>query len=70
MAAFALAVIGVFHIQPANRRSETVAGLALFHRLPFPPEVAFPLVVVMALGAGYLPGFVDPVAEPHRRLTP
>jgi hypothetical protein len=69
MAPFTLAMIGVFHIQAAGFRPQTVASLALFHRLPFTPEVAPSLVVVMALGAGHSPGFVHAVAELHRRLT-
>ena len=69
MAAFTLAMIRVFQIQAAGLRPQTVAGLALCHRLPFLPDVAPALVVVMALGAGYPPVFVDPVAELHRRLT-
>jgi hypothetical protein len=69
MAAFTLAMICVFHVQAAGLRLQTVAGLALGHRLPFLPDVAPALVVVMALGAGYPPVFVDPVAELHRRFT-
>jgi len=70
MAPFTLAMISVLHIQAAGLRPQTVAGLALCHRLPFMPDVAPALVVVMALGAGHTPGFVHPVAELHRRLRP
>jgi hypothetical protein len=70
MAAFTLAMIGVLHVRAAALRPQTVAGLALGHRLAFTPDVAPALVVMMALGAGHPPGFVDPVAELHRRLTP
>ena len=70
MAPFTLPMIGVLPIQAAGLRPQTVTGLALFHRLPFLPDVAPSLVVVMALGAGHSPGFVYPVAELHRRLLP
>jgi hypothetical protein len=70
MAPFTLAMMGVLHIQAAGLRPQTVAGLALCHRLPFTPDVALSLVVVMALGAGHAPGFVHPVAELHRGLMP
>jgi hypothetical protein len=69
MAAFTLAMISVLRIQAAGFRPQTVASLALFHRLPFMPDVALSLVLVMALGAGHLPGVMHPVAELHRRLT-
>ena len=69
MAPFTLAMISVLHVQAAGLRPQTVAGLALCHRLPFMPDVAPALVVVMALSAGHPPGFVHPVAELHRRLT-
>jgi hypothetical protein len=62
-------MISVLHVQAARLRPQTVAGLALCHRLTFLPDVAPAPVVVMALGAGYTPVFVDPVAELHRRLT-
>jgi hypothetical protein len=70
MAPFTLAMIGVLHIQAAGLRPQTVADLALCNRLPFTPDVAPSLVVVVALGAGHAPGFVHPVAELHRRLMP
>ena len=68
MAPFALAMIGVLQVQAAGLRPQTVAGLALCHRLPFTPDVALSLVVVMALVARHSTGFVPPVAEFHRRL--
>ena len=69
MAPFTLAMISVLQIQAASLRPQAVAGLAFCHRLPFMPDVAPALVVVMALGAGHTPGLVDPVAEFHRRFT-
>jgi hypothetical protein len=68
VAPLALAMIGVLHIQAPGLRSQTMAGLALRDRLPFMPDIALSLVIVMALGAGYSPGFVPPVIELHRRL--
>jgi hypothetical protein len=70
MAAFTLAMISVLHIRAAGLRMQTVAGLALCHRLAFMPDVAPALVFVMTLGTGHPPGFMHPVAELHRRLTP
>jgi hypothetical protein len=69
MAALTLPMIGVFYIQAAGLRPQTVAGLAFSHRLPFTPDVTLALVVVMALGAGHSPVIVYPVAELYRRLT-
>jgi hypothetical protein len=70
MAPFALAMQGVLGVQTASLRPQTVAGRAFFHRLPFMPNVALPLILVMTLGAGHLPGFVYAVAELNRWLTP
>ncbi len=53
MAPFALAMRGVLNIQAAGLRPQTMAGLALCHRLAFLPDGAPSLVVVMALGAGH-----------------
>jgi len=68
MAPFTLAVKGILGVQAACLRRQAVAGLALLHRLPFVPDVAPPLIVVMALGAAYPPGFMELVAELHRRF--
>jgi hypothetical protein len=70
MAPFTLAMISVLHIQAAGLRSQTVAALALCHRLPFMPEVAPAPIVMMALRTAHTLGFMHPVAELHRRLTP
>jgi len=69
VAPLALPMQGVFRIQAAGLRPQTMANLALRHRLPFTPDIALSLVIVVALGAGYAPGFVHPVAELHRRLN-
>ena len=70
MTPFTLAMISVLRLEAAGFRPQTVTGLALGHRLPFMPDVAPALVIVMALSAGHTPSFVHPVAELHRRLAP
>jgi hypothetical protein len=70
MASFTLAMEGILQVRAAGLRPQAMTGLALFHRLPFMPDIAPPLIVVMALGACHPPGLVDPVAELHRRLPP
>jgi hypothetical protein len=66
MTPFALAMKGIPGVQAACLRPQTMAGLALLHRLPLAPDVAPPPIVVMALGAVNPPGFMQPVAELHR----
>jgi len=70
MASLALAMIGILQVRAAGLGPQLMAGLALFYRLAFTPDVAPPLILMMALGARYLPGFVEPVAELYRRLPP
>ncbi len=69
MAPLTLAMEGSLQVQAASLGPQAVAGLALLHRLALAPDVALPLIFVMALGAGHPPGLVQPVAEWNRRLT-
>jgi hypothetical protein len=69
MAPFTLAMKGILGVHAACLWPQAVAGLALLHRLPFVPDIAPPPIVVMALGAAYPPGFMELVAELHRRFT-
>lgn len=70
VAALTLAVKGVFQIQTIRFRGKKVAGLALFHRHAFLPEVAALLDVMMALFTSD-PGLgVAPVAEQYWRFFP
>jgi hypothetical protein len=68
--AFALAVKGLLGVQDICFGGEIVAGLALFHRLTFPPEVATLLVIVVTLFAGDTGLGVAAMAELDRRLFP
>jgi len=69
MTAFTFAMKGILGVQAACLRCQAVAGLALLHRLSFVPDVALPPIVVMALGAAYSQGFMEPVAKLNRQLT-
>jgi len=68
VAALALAMKGLLGFQDVCLGGETVAGLALFHRLPLPPEVTALLVIVMTDFAGDPRLRVAQVAEPDRRF--
>jgi hypothetical protein len=68
VAALALAVKGILGVQEVRFWSKLVAGLALLHRLAFPPEVATPFIVVVTLFTGD-PGLgVALMAEFNRRF--
>jgi hypothetical protein len=68
MASFTLAMKGIFQVRAAGRRPHAVTAPAFLHRQPLTPDVALPLIVVMALAAGHPMGFMRPVTELHRRF--
>jgi len=69
MTPFALAMKGVLGVQSVGLRPQCMAGLAFLHRLAFTPDIAPSLILVVALGAGHPAGFMQLVAEDHRRLA-
>lgn len=69
MAPFTLAMEGILQVRAAGLGPQAVAGLAWLHRLALVPDVAPPLILVMALGAGHPPDIVQPMAERHRGLS-
>jgi hypothetical protein len=70
VAALALTVKGLLGLQDICFRGELVAGLALFHRLTFPPKIATLLVIVVTLFASDIGFGVAAMAELDQRFFP
>jgi hypothetical protein len=70
VATLALAVKGLLGVQDLCFRGKIMAGLALLHRLTFPPEIATLLVIMVTLFAGNIGLGVAAMAELDRRFFP
>jgi hypothetical protein len=66
--ALALAVKSFLYVDKAPFGEQLMAFLALWRRLPFPPDIAPLLIIVVALFASYGRFGVTLMAEPHRGL--